>query len=239
MSFESDIAVEVPQGLRSEASSRFERREAQLSRILEGARSCFLKSGFQGASMGDICAVAGMSPGALYRYFPSKESLIEAICAGDKEVDAKILAGIAKAPSIVDGMTMGLIAHAEQVHRTSMAPLFAEIFAEAMRNPALNAILERSMCDVHEVIDAALHAALERGEIDPVIPLNQLLPFMMAIGHGLVTHDLPSTGISIEALEPAVRGMIVGVLRPTAKVPQNTLSGSDPGKHQVQNDQPA
>src|SRR5262245_17106399 len=44
--------------------------------ILAAAQRCFVRSGFHGASMQDICAEAGMSPGNLYRYFPSKEALI-------------------------------------------------------------------------------------------------------------------------------------------------------------------
>src|SRR4051812_17630808 len=43
--------------------------------ILAAAQRCFVRSGFHGASMQDICAEAGMSPGNLYRYFPSKEAL--------------------------------------------------------------------------------------------------------------------------------------------------------------------
>jgi TetR/AcrR family transcriptional regulator, repressor for uid operon len=217
VNLEDAISTHVPQALRLEPSSRFERREAQVARILEAARSCFLKSGFQGASMGEICGAAGMSPGALYRYFPSKESLIEAIIAADKEADAKILADVAKAPSIIDGLTIGLLGHAEQVHKSGMAPLFAEIYAEAMRNPAIDAIFKASMCEPTEIIGAALQMAVDRGEIDPVMPLELLLPIMMAMGHGIVTEDLPRMGISIQAMEPAVRAMIVGLLRPAAK----------------------
>ena len=214
MTLDSAIIVDVAQPQRPEAPSRFERREAQAARILDAARICFLKSGFQGASMGDICAAASMSPGALYRYFPSKESLIEAIIAADKEADAKILADIAKAPSIIDGIATGLLAHANQVHKTGMAPLFAEIYAESMRNVAMNAIFKKSMCEPTEVIGIALQTALDRGEINPVVPLQQLVPIMMAMGHGLVTEDLPKQGISIEAMQPAVRAMIVSLLRP-------------------------
>lgn len=217
MNYEDAIAVDASQGQRLETSSRFERREAQVARILEAARSCFLKSGFQGASMGDICGAANMSPGALYRYFPSKESLIEAICAADKEADAKILRQMVNAPSIIDGMTTGLLSHAEQVHASGMAPLFAEIYAEAMRNPTMKKILDDSMCEVTDVIGGALRNAVNSGEINPVLPLEQLLPIMMAMGHGLITEDLPRLGISIQTMEPAVRAMIVGMLRPSEK----------------------
>ena len=49
--------------------SRAERRDQQTQRILDAAKACFVRYGFQGASMQQICAEAGMSPGALYRYF--------------------------------------------------------------------------------------------------------------------------------------------------------------------------
>src|SRR5882757_2617176 len=47
--------------------------------ILEAAERCFQRDGFRGASMGDICAAARMSPGHLYHYFDSKEAIIEAL----------------------------------------------------------------------------------------------------------------------------------------------------------------
>src|SRR5437660_12047932 len=52
--------------------------------ILAAAQRCFVRSGFHGASMQDICSEAGMSPGNLYRYFPSKEALIAGIAERDR-----------------------------------------------------------------------------------------------------------------------------------------------------------
>jgi TetR/AcrR family transcriptional regulator, repressor for uid operon len=204
--------------IRVEADSRAGRREAQTMRILDAARQCFLRSGFQGASMGEICAAADMSPGALYRYFPSKELLIEAICAADREEDAKILMSVGKAGNIVDGLTTALIAHVEQVHRSGMAALFSEIFAEAMRNEAIAATVMRSMCDARAMLGESLESAHACGEIDPVMPLPKLLDIMMAMGHGLVTHDLPRFGIAAQDMEPALRAMIVALLRPKSSV---------------------
>ncbi len=47
--------------------------------ILDAAEQCFSRSGFHQTSMSDICQAAGMSPGNLYRYFPSKEAIIAGI----------------------------------------------------------------------------------------------------------------------------------------------------------------
>ena len=52
--------------------------------ILAAAQRCFVRSGFHGASMQEICAEAGMSPGNLYRYFRSKEALMAGIAERDR-----------------------------------------------------------------------------------------------------------------------------------------------------------
>ncbi|MGJ5038091.1 MULTISPECIES: TetR/AcrR family transcriptional regulator [unclassified Bradyrhizobium] len=47
--------------------------------ILAGARKVFMDMGFDGASMGEIARVAGVSKGTLYVYFADKFRLFEAI----------------------------------------------------------------------------------------------------------------------------------------------------------------
>src|SRR5580698_1667629 len=56
-------------------------RDARRDQILNAARRCFLRDGFHGTSMQDLFAEAGLSSGAVYRYFASKDDLIIAIAA--------------------------------------------------------------------------------------------------------------------------------------------------------------
>ena len=53
--------------------------------ILAAAERAFLREGFHASSMQDVAAEAGMSPGNLYRYFPSKEAIVAGLCACDQE----------------------------------------------------------------------------------------------------------------------------------------------------------
>ncbi len=55
---------------------------AKRRQIMHGARTVFLASGFDGASMNDIARAAGVSKGTLYAYFNSKDELFEAIIRG-------------------------------------------------------------------------------------------------------------------------------------------------------------
>lgn len=64
---------------------------AKRRQILEGAREVFLARGFDGASMGEIAKVAGVSKGTLYVYFDSKERLFEALTIEEKQGLAEVL----------------------------------------------------------------------------------------------------------------------------------------------------
>jgi TetR/AcrR family transcriptional repressor of uid operon len=167
--------------------------------------------------MHQICAEAGMSPGTLYRYFKSKESIIEAIAEADRAEDAKLFARVLQNPSVVDGVVEGAMAHMRHMHETNAAPLFAEIMAESMRNDIVGVTCRENMDLVHEMFHGYLAGAIERGEIAPVVPLEVLLPSMMSIAHGMALNDLPSLGIPYEKLECVVRATVEGLLRPTGK----------------------
>ena len=54
--------------------------EARHQQILNTAGACFSRQGFHQTSMQDICRAAELSPGAVYRYFSSKEDIIAASC---------------------------------------------------------------------------------------------------------------------------------------------------------------
>ena len=62
---------------------------AKRRQIMDGARSVFLASGFDAASMGEIARQAGVSKGTLYVYFDSKERLFEAIIESERRTQAE------------------------------------------------------------------------------------------------------------------------------------------------------
>jgi AcrR family transcriptional regulator len=53
--------------------------EARREAIRDAAFRLFVRKGVEGARMEEIAAEAGLSAGAIYRYFPSKEHLLQAV----------------------------------------------------------------------------------------------------------------------------------------------------------------
>ena len=73
-------------------------------RIIDAAIACFERDGFHGASMQEICAEAGMSPGALYRYFPSKVAIIAAIAEAERAQHTAFFDRLAQADDPVEAL---------------------------------------------------------------------------------------------------------------------------------------
>lgn len=53
-----------------------EKRAARRAQILDAAWTCFQKEGLHATTMDDIIRASGLSAGAVYSYYPSKEELI-------------------------------------------------------------------------------------------------------------------------------------------------------------------
>ncbi|MBL8911868.1 MAG: TetR/AcrR family transcriptional regulator [Archangium sp.] len=60
---------------------RARRRDANLSRILEAAMELVAEGGLEALSMGRLAEAVDYTPGALYRYFPSKDALLAGLLA--------------------------------------------------------------------------------------------------------------------------------------------------------------
>jgi len=63
---------------------------AKRRQILDGASKVFMELGFDGASMGEIARVAGVSKGTLYVYFADKSRLFEAIVEAEAFEQGKV-----------------------------------------------------------------------------------------------------------------------------------------------------
>ncbi|MEV5753687.1 TetR/AcrR family transcriptional regulator [Actinoallomurus sp. NPDC052308] len=133
-----------------------EYRDERRAHILAAARRCFLRDGFHETSMRDLVAEAGMSSGAVYRYFDSKDAVMAAIA--EENLDEIVAIVRESAEHGRHGVGAVLAAALEFVGARQAADGFGAIalhvWSEALRNPALAARLRDSF-------DAAGHALAE------------------------------------------------------------------------------
>jgi TetR/AcrR family transcriptional regulator, repressor for uid operon len=164
--------------------------------------------------MHDICREAAMSPGALYRYFPSKEALIEAIAERDRINDLRNLAKIGAGPTLIDGFVNSVMNHFKDHHARGMGPLFTEIRAESMRNETVAACCQKTEGEFIKIFNAFLSHAKASGQIDPVAEIEAIVPMMMALGEGMMLSDVIGQGVDPVSVEKILRAMAEAILRP-------------------------
>lgn len=117
-------------------------RAERRAQVMAAARRCFVRDGFHAASIQDLVEEAGMSSGAVYRYFPSKDAVIEAIAAENlaqvvTALEQAIEGGASPPAAIATVLEFVTRRHAED----GFAAIALLVWSEALRNPRLAAHL--------------------------------------------------------------------------------------------------
>jgi TetR/AcrR family transcriptional regulator, repressor for uid operon len=165
---------------RANVQLRYDRRDE----ILAAAQRCFVRSGFHGASMQGICAEAGMSPGNLYRYFPSKEALVAGIAERDRAEVAQQFASADLSHGFF-AVLEGMAHHHFAEKPNEQVMLCTEVMAEARRNPDIARISAAFDTDVKKWLGDLLRAAVARGDIPADVDVDRAVTMLMIIADGV------------------------------------------------------
>jgi TetR/AcrR family transcriptional repressor of uid operon len=188
-------------------SASAQRQSDRRTEILDAAERCFARSGFHRASMQDICGEASMSPGNLYRYFPSKEALIAGICERNRADAVASFALVDEAPNFFDGLA-GL-ARQHLVDRTDAeVGLCAEIMAESRRHPEIAKLYQTIEGDIKERIAAMLRNGAKRGEIRDDVDFDAAAAVLMVLGDGMSWRRSVDPQFNAEGALPLILQMV-------------------------------
>jgi AcrR family transcriptional regulator len=190
--------------------------------ILDRVKAVFCAKGFDGASMQDLAVAAGMSAGNFYRYFPSKNAIIEALAQQDLERMETEIGAIFAAADPRKAFGELLRARVENIHCDN-GPLWAEIEAASFRKPEIAALRLR----MEQAVTAKLASVLGRiagvGDREALERFGAHACFLVLLVTGLSTASRPTdsaetrernrrlSALVIEAGENAV----ASILRPS------------------------
>jgi TetR/AcrR family transcriptional repressor of uid operon len=171
--------------------------------ILDAAEQCFSRSGFHQTSMSDICQSAGMSPGNLYRYFPSKEAIISGIVGRHRAQAGADFDAVENAPSFWEGITA--LARVYMVERSAEeVNLGMEIMAECRRNESIAKLFLDFEADVKARLVKLLETAAARGEIKPSSDFESAAVMLMVIADGISLRRVADRTFDVERVLPLV-----------------------------------
>jgi AcrR family transcriptional regulator len=157
--------------------------------ILAAAMACFAREGFHRATMQHIVAEAGLSPGAIYRYFRSKEQIVETLARERHEEERALLQRALASPDPMAGLRqlgrelLGRLADPAERERRRVG---IQLWAEALRHPRILRLVRRGVDEPRALLSRLVARAQARGDVAKVVDPDAAARALIALFQGFV-----------------------------------------------------
>ena len=169
------------------------RSDARPGEIIAAALAVFAEKGFAGARLDDIAARAGISKGALYLYFETKDELFKAVVREAVAPNLDLVEGLV-AQSVLPFDTLVRLLFArlgEILVETRLGAVAKMVIGESRNFPELarvwhDDVVSRGLA----VITGAIAAAQARGEVRPGDPRLYAFSLMGPVLMGVIWREV-------------------------------------------------
>jgi len=181
-----------------------DRRKAQ---ILQAALACTARKGFHQTSMRDICREAGLSSGAVYNYFNSKEDILAALTRqrrGAKDVLFSQLERCETAQEAIGQLfEVMFTVYKDQSFRTYGA-VDVESYCEALRNRQVEEIVREEIDTLAVPLASIVRRWQAVNQIRDDIKAEDLAHYLISMSVGIKLHLLMRPDLDIERFQELV-----------------------------------
>jgi AcrR family transcriptional regulator len=193
------------------------RSEETRAHILQSALQLFSKNGYDATGVAQICHAAGVSKGAFYHHFPSKQSVFQSLLEGWlKSLDVQMDTLLAVAPDVPTGLA-GLAAMTGPIFRDAggQLPMFLEFWTQSSRDPALWQTAIAPYRHFQEMFANLFAKGMAEGSFGP-IDANVAGKSLMAFAIGVVLQGLmdPHGASWDEVAQSGIHYLLAGMAKP-------------------------
>jgi TetR/AcrR family transcriptional regulator, transcriptional repressor of aconitase len=187
--------------------------EERRAHVLAAAARCFAREGFHRATMQDVVRESGLSPGALYRYFASKEDLVAAIAherhaAERAALDAARGADVADAVRAIAQAFLGPLARSEE---REWRRVTVQLWSEALRNPAVMRVIRGGLDGPLRALTALFRRAQREERLPRDVDPSALARVAAAVFQGLVLQQAWQPSLAIAPCVAAALRLLDGL----------------------------
>jgi AcrR family transcriptional regulator len=191
-----------------------QRSEETHNRILSAATELFSKSGYDATGVAEICQAAGVSKGAFYHHFPSKQAVfMELLNSYMNSIETGfnlMRREVRDVPQAILQMAemVGALFQATDIH----LPIFLEFWTQANHDPKVWALTVAPFQRFQSYFAEMIQEGIDEGSLQPIDPL-QAARVLVSLSVGLLMESLLNpqvTNWQIEArqsLELLMNGM--------------------------------
>jgi AcrR family transcriptional regulator len=193
-----------------------QRSEETRDRLLQAALNSFAEQGYDATGVAEICQRAGVSKGAFYYHFASKQALFVALleqwlAALDREM-ARLAPPAATAVENLQAM-VGLL---QQVFRDASGrlPMFLEFWRQAARDETIWQATMAPFKRYHTLLAGAIRQGIAEGSLRPCDPEQAARVLIsMAVGMVLQSAINPTGNDWQQSAQAGIDMLLHGLLR--------------------------
>lgn len=170
-----------------EGKSERQRAEETRARILSAAEECFTRYGFEATGVAEICATAGISKGALYHHFPSKQTIFVKLYEGWMEKFIGEMQAIRDGAGSVPQALMSMIRMIGVIFQSASGqlPVFFEFLTKSVREPEIWKATAAPYRYFKEFFAEMIRRGIQEGSLKDVDP-ERTAQILVSYGAGLV-----------------------------------------------------
>jgi AcrR family transcriptional regulator len=149
-----------------------QRSEETRSNILDASIRLFAVQGFERTTVSEICTEAGVSKGAFFHHFPTKQDVfLQVLDNWLAALDIQLKALITNSNSVADGLVQ-MAALAREVFNQSNGQLgmFLEFWDQSRHDPEVWKVTVAPYRKYTQLFASYLRKGIEEGSIEPVDP---------------------------------------------------------------------
>ena len=162
--------------------------EARKEQIVNAAFLCFARKGFHPTTMQDICAEAGLSPGAVYRYFAGKEDIIQSACdEAQATQNVGLIEDALAAPdtrSMFHGLAQAFFARFDDEDADIYNRATLQLWAEMAVDDRVRESFSRNYTAVRTGLVEVVREAQRRGDLSAELDADAVASAMFALYEG-------------------------------------------------------
>ncbi len=172
-----------------------EHRTARHEQIVDAARRCAVEQGFHKTTMADVIRESGLSAGAVYGYFKSKDEIVSAIADQALSNVDELFEGILSTKGPLTPLA-ALVAALEHVVQIAERPggditrVALQAWAEAMHNDAILGIAREKYTHLRGKFTEVARRGQADGTIDPDVDPEYVGQVMFAFVPGFLLQRL-------------------------------------------------
>jgi len=208
--------------------------QAVRQRIVDAAIKVFGEMGYGRATVQDVVRASGLSVGAVYTHFKSKEQLFLVACTCEMEQQkAEVRLRLAELGSVADRLRTAIdFAVDGAVFDVNERSVRAHAWMVAEESPELRQILRDRRTEMVAFSRFVLQEALVRGELPAWIDADAIASAFVTLMDGFLVRALEAGSLSVDEVRKEAYSLLELLLAAPSEVPSAVegLRAQDAGK---------